>query len=536
MRSEIGVSTTDRAVLDRDIPPPAPPKAPRQRKLDSFDRVVFWVFAAISMWVVFVDLWQVVVNGRVWTGTDGVYIVDQMQYLAWIRDASHHVLSSNLFVLRATPHDYFQPAVVISGAITALGVAPWLSLLLWKPVAVITGFWAARAYTRRSLTGLWERRSALVLCLFFGCFTVIFGSFGVLGDLFPGFLSWGYTFGLIALAAMVGGLLTHDRALRERRIAWLPGVLGAVASLLHPWQGEALILLVIAGELVLWRTAPITRQRFVQAALTIGLTGAPLLYYVILTRADLAWHLAREASKHSFPLGSILIAIAPLMLPALLAYRKRPRTFLEATTRAWPIVAFGVYFLSGTGAAATPLHAFQGITFPLAVLAVEGLQMIRWAPSVRSRWVVVAVLAVATIPATGYELYNAAKLAAPTDGNGNFITKDERDALKYLAKSPEPGGVITQGYLGALVPGLTGRGTLLGDCLWSEPNCKGRGVVAGKLFKGELSRRSVSRLLHGTKATWVLADCKATGDLDRELGEHVVSVEHFGCAAVYRVA
>ena len=57
------------------------------------------------------------------------------------------MLSSNLFVLRATPDDYFQPAVVISGGLTALGVAPWLSLLLWKPVAVIAGFWAARAYT-----------------------------------------------------------------------------------------------------------------------------------------------------------------------------------------------------------------------------------------------------------------------------------------------------------------------------------------------------------------------------------------------------
>src|SRR6185437_2218108 len=149
MRAEIGLSDADRVVLDHDVaPPPAAPQR-RKRKLDSFDLVVFWVFAAVSMWVVFVDLWQVVVNGRVWTGTDGVYIVDQMQYLAWIRDASHHVLSSNLFVLRATPHDYFQPAVVISGAITALGVAPWLSLLLWKPVAVIAGFWPARSYTRR---------------------------------------------------------------------------------------------------------------------------------------------------------------------------------------------------------------------------------------------------------------------------------------------------------------------------------------------------------------------------------------------------
>src|ERR1700753_664985 len=157
MRAEIGISPADQAVLDHDTSPPAPPPSPRTRRLDSFDRALLFVFSAISMWVVFVGLWRVVVNGRVWTGTDGVYIVDQMQYLAWIRDASHHVLSSNLFVLRATPHDYFQPAVVISGAITALGVALWLSLRLWKPVAVITGFWAARAYIRRSLTGLWER-------------------------------------------------------------------------------------------------------------------------------------------------------------------------------------------------------------------------------------------------------------------------------------------------------------------------------------------------------------------------------------------
>ena len=58
---------------------------------------------------------------------------------------------------------------------------------------------------------------------------------------------------------------------------------------------------------------------------------------------------------------------------------------------------------------------------------------------------------------------------------------------------------------------------------------------AKALFTGSLSKRSVGRLLHGTKATWVLADCKTTGDLDRELGKHVVSVQRFGCAAVYRV-
>ena len=92
-------------MLDHDVRAAAatPPRrrAPASTRFDL--AVCAGVFAAVSMWVVAVDLWQVVVNGRVWTGTDGVYIVDQMQYLAWIRDASHHVLSSNLFVLRSTP-------------------------------------------------------------------------------------------------------------------------------------------------------------------------------------------------------------------------------------------------------------------------------------------------------------------------------------------------------------------------------------------------------------------------------------------------
>ncbi|HEY1511727.1 MAG TPA: hypothetical protein VGF93_22160 [Solirubrobacteraceae bacterium] len=533
MRADIDLTSADQALLDRTPAPPGP--RPRERRIDGFDWIVLGVFAAISMWVMAVDGWEVVVNGHVWTGTDGVYIVDQMQYLAWIRDAANHVLASNLFVLRSTPHDYFQPAVLISGGITALGVAPWITLLLWKPVAVIAGFWAARTYVNRSLDGLWQRRAGLVLCLFFGCFTVIFGQFGVLGDLFPGFLSWGYTFGLIALAAMVGGLLTYDTALRNRRLAWMPGVLGAIASLLHPWQGEALILLVIASELIVGLRQPITRSRLGLAAVTIGLTGAPLLYYVILTRADLAWHLARQASKHSFPLGSIVIAIVPLMIPALLAYRNPPKTFLAAATRCWPLVAFGVYFLSGTGAAATPLHAFQGITFPLSVLAIEGLQTLRWRPFKRPRLVGALVVAVAAIPATGYELYNAAKLAEPTAGNGNYILAGERDALNYLAADRAPGGVITQGYLGALVPGITGRNTLLGDCLWSEPNCHQRSAIARDLFTGKLGPRGVTRLLHGTQARFVLADCKTKADMVRVLGPHLRSVKQFGCAAVYGV-
>ena len=534
MRAETEVAGAPETVLDSA--PTQVRTRPRAPRIDRFDLSVLAVFGLISLWVLGLDLFQVIVNHRVWTGTDGVYIVDQQQYLSWIRDASNHVLASNLYVLHPTPHDYFQPAVVISGGLTALGMAPWLSLLLWKPVAVVTCFWAARAFAWRSLTGLWPRRAALVLILFFGCFTVVFGTVGVLGDLWPGFVSWGYTYGLIALAALAGGLLTYDKASREGRISWVPGLLGVAASLLHPWQGEALIALIVASELVLWRTRPVTRSRVWLAVVSIGLTALPLLYYVILTRADMAWHLARESSKHSFPLDAIVIAILPLMIPAALAYRHRPRTFLAAATRCWPLVAFGVYVVSGTGVAATPLHSFQGITFPLSVLAIEGLQSIGFSRIPRARLVGGILVVAFAIPATGYELYYASTLAKPTAGNGNFILPDERDALNYLARDPTPGGVLTKGYLGSTVPGITGRNTLLGDCLWSEPDCTGRSVIAQRLFDGTLDRATMRTLLTRTDARFVLADCMTRGNMRRELGSLIKSERRFGCATVYELA
>ncbi|MGH3266853.1 MAG: hypothetical protein ACRDNS_33290, partial [Trebonia sp.] len=100
------------------------------------------VFGAFSLWVVALDLWHAAARGLVWTGTDGFFIVDQMQYLGWVQSAAHHLLIANLFVLRSTPADYFQPAIALSGAITALGVAAWVALLLWKPVAVVGLFMA----------------------------------------------------------------------------------------------------------------------------------------------------------------------------------------------------------------------------------------------------------------------------------------------------------------------------------------------------------------------------------------------------------
>ena len=522
-------------------PAPVSPPAAGQRRLDRFEIGLLAVFGALSMWVVALDVWHATADGLVWTGTDGYYIVDQMQYLSWIQSAAHHGLISNLFVLRSTPSDYFQPAILISGLITALGAAAWLSLLLWKPVAVLALFLATRAVVNRSFAGGAQRRAALTLGLLFGSFTVIYGNLGIVGDMMPTWSSWGYPFGLLAVALMVFALVRYDRSRGSGRPDWVPGLLGAIASTLHPWQGETLVLLIVGAELLRWRDMLLwwrTEQwrRLALPLLTVALTAAPLIYYLLLGHLDLSWKLARVNSKHAFPFTAILIGAAPLAIVALLGYRGRADSFLELLLRVWAPVAVLIYILSATGLSATPLHAFDGITVPLAVLAVKGVTRSRLGSLPRGRLVAGAVIALGVVPANAYALATAHEFVDPTAGNANFITHDERLALAYLAKDPDSGGVLTQFYLGEAVPGRTGRRTFVGDCLWSEPNCMPRSLAADALFTGTDSTAVARRFVRQTGARFVLASCSRTDvNLERTLGSLIVSTRHFGCATVYEL-
>jgi hypothetical protein len=185
---------------------------------------------------------------------------------------------------------------------------------------------------------------------------------------------------------------------------------------------------------------------------------------------------------------------------------------------------------------ATPLHSFQGITIPLSVLAVQGVQRVGWRRVPYVRWVTALVVVAFTVPTTYYELYSAGQLAKPTLGNGNFIQRDERDALDYLADIHTPGGVLTGGYLGSMVPERTGRQTLLGDCLWSQPHCGDRGKAAAELFGGQMSPREARRFVRRTGARFVLSDCNDRARLTRTLEPLTVSLHRFGCATVFEIA
>jgi hypothetical protein len=387
------------------------------------------------------------------------------------------------------------------------------------------------------LIGRWERRAVLVLGLFFGSIGITSdGSLGVIGDMWTGFWSWGYPFGLISLAAELGAVLAYDRTLRTGRRVWAAPLLGMLASAVHPWQGETLILIVIGAELVIGIDRVRWRRRLALPLATIAATVTPLAYYAILARTDLSWRLAQQSSHHSFLLVSILLALAPLLVFAAFAYRGRPRTFYTAATRVWPFAALAIYVVSESDLSGTPLHAFAGVTVPLAVLAVQGVQRWDWKRVPRRRLLMALAVAAVTIPATVDELAVAPQFVAPTDGNANFITRGERHALEYLATTRKPGGVLTRFYLGTIVPAETGRRTYVGDCLWSEPDCTPRSQLVQQLLDGGLTARAARSFVLGTGARFVLADCESPADLARLLRPIIRGVHSFGCATVYEVA
>jgi hypothetical protein len=263
--------------------------------------------------------------------------------------------------------------VAFSGGLVALGMAPWLAQLVWKPVAVIAIFVAARAYYHRALAGTAQRRAALVLGLFAA-------GWASLGEQWIPFLAWGYLYALVALALLVGALVAYDRArLLGQGVAWQAPLLGLFAGWLHPWQGELLILIIAGVELAgvrAWRKPGSRRQLFL-AASTIPATALPLIYYAVLQRSDFAWRMADTVTRHQiWSLTSAVWPLAPLWIAAALAYRRRPEGVLGAAARIWPLATLIVWMSSKIGLGPAPLHVWMGITIPLGALAVEGVSTI----------------------------------------------------------------------------------------------------------------------------------------------------------------
>ena len=257
----------------------------------------------------------------------------------------------------------------------------------------------------------------------------------------------------------------------------------------------------------------------------------PLAYYAVLGRADAAWRLAGESLKGGVPVWQVLVMLAPLLAPALLAYRIRPWSFTAAAVRIWPPAAFAVYIAGEHGIGNEPMHAFLGISVPLAILAAQGVGSLRRPRLTPRRTLVVLAVLALTVPQAVSEIIDKWRFVRPST---TPITRGDWQAVHYLDRDPLPGGVLAGFPLGRYIPAETGRSTYIGDVFWSEPGPRWREAEVARLLAGRLAPPQAERFVAATGVRFLLADCTTRADLGRELAPIIQSVHRFGCATVYQ--
>ncbi|HEX8101906.1 MAG TPA: hypothetical protein VF533_04800 [Solirubrobacteraceae bacterium] len=524
-----------------DAARPAPAAARRRFRLDRVELACL-AFLVLTAFTVLVALLS---KGRPLSGADGMLAADQLQYLSWIREASHHVLIGNRYDLAPGPRAFLHPGFAISGGLHALGLSVPLSYLIWKPVAIGVLFTGVLAYVRRLSPPGGQRHAALVLALFAVMPAVWIGWwFGladgpdkyrldfISGEMWTGQYLWGYLMTAIAVGLLPLVLLAYERG----RIGWAAA--GALLLCwLQPWQGVTLGLIVVAVEAWRWRRSgtrpPLGRVIAVGAGLAI-----PVVYYFWLSHYDPAWELAGEANQAGafpewrWPWWMVVAVLAPLAVPAALAYRLRADSWQEQAVRVWPLAILTVYLALDLLPVGTfPYHAFQGLTIPLAILAVQGARTVWRRPSVA---VVVPLLVFMTLPGLAHKLevaFNSIRSA----GDPFWIFPDEHRALDFIEADRRPGGVVSPTYAGYMVPYTTGRESYIGQFSWT-PEWKTRQKLVDGLAHGTITGAAAREVVRDSHARFVFVDCRpGLADLDGSLGPMLERTVRFGCASVYVV-
>ena len=376
---------------------------------------------------------------------------------------------------------------------------------------------------------------------------------GIEVDMWPGTWLWGYSFTVLAVAAIPAALLLYERDRDRRRIGAAAPSLALLCSWLQPWQGATLLGTLVVTELLMRgseksrgrRGQQRQRSQSIQLlAINLAAGAAPLVYYALLARFDPSWALAKHVNTFgAWPLWTLLASIAPLALPAVLAYRLSPASFQDVAVRAWPLIGLCVYWLIAYAHVGTfPVHAFQGLTIPLAILAVTGVGA--YAPTWGwvAKGLAVCAIAALTIPALVWKLNDArhsislnAVVFPGAPPNVYFLPRSETDALRFVRLDSLPGGVLTPLYLGQLVPEETGRRTWVGAVSWT-PDFLGRVSSAERLFDGGMTSAAAIAFVRSTTARYLVVDCQHHADLATLLRPIVDETRRFGCATVLHVA
>jgi hypothetical protein len=230
-----------------------------------------------------------------------------------------------------------------------------------------------------------------------------------------------------------------------------------------------------------------------------------------------------------------VLGLLPLALPAALAYRQRVTGWQEIAVRVLPLAMITEYVLIDVSGLGTfPFHSVQGMSLPLAVLAVAGALSVRprewWRANAGWVGAGIALLLFAGVA----ERLNQTRKEIHEGGQPYFFHGGEERALSYLDDLPAEGDVLAPIYSGLMVPYKTGRRTYVGQISWT-PDFRKREAAAERLFDGELDRAAAARLVERSNARFLFADCLERADLEPVLKPYLASVRRFGCASVYEV-
>lgn len=489
-------------------------------------------------------------HGGVLSGSDGALAgADQLFYMDSIRQSAAHGLIADHFDLTIGSPVFLNPVYLLAGLLWLAGVSLrasfWALQLLAAPVLAL----GAVALATRCLPAKGERAAAVALGLFylsplvpllawtraitpFQRFELDFPA----GESMPAWQLWGYphaalVVGLLAFALIGAARLADGDVGRPRPM--LAAVSGAAVLIgwLHPWQGAIFIIVVAVLGL---RGRSLSLARTLLVPIVAG--AIPIAYERVLVAADAGWRVdSAQNAVGQGPVWMLLLALLPLVLVAVAGYRALAAGPLRAVIVTWPAAEIAVYF----GTSQFPYHSLEGISIPLAVLAVAGWRRLRTAlgRSARLGRVASATGAVAVVLAVasgvGYEVStfrdSVRSRVAPY-----WLKADDLHALEYLDRSPVPGGVFARYYVGMAVPAYTGRRTWVGEWTWT-PDFSRRQIAADQLLGGRMATAQARALIGSTGARFALRDCGASARVGGLLGPMIIAVHQFGCAVVYQL-
>lgn len=482
-------------------------------------------------------------KGGTFTGATGLFPGDQLQYMAWIRDASRHFLAADLYDPVLGAHVYIQPMIAVSALLVRIGVPIQIAWLVWLPVSALALGAAAVWYATTYLVGSLGRLAAALLAVF------VFPPVAALADLGhllsgrllsqmvsniggPEYLAGsllGYYERPLAVALTVGSIVLAQRNVERPRTRT---VLGATACALatgwlQPWQGTTLLCAYIVA-MVGHRQADTFRRLLLPAIGAI----LPLLYYEWLGRFDSAWRSLSPATVgQRASLTALVLGLGPLLVVAALGVRRPRGSIAEYLLFGWLVGVFATFILVPS----SPSYAFVGVSFPVSVLIVRGFSRLvdlTTLPSAASGIFAALLVLLVTVPGAILVERVTKALVNSRSPQPYYLSSDQAQALDWLRSSPTDGAVLADPYLSQAIPAFTDQRVFEGHPTWTH-NYTTRVALTDQLFAGKLTEQETDEITVVNRITSAVADCGTPRPALQQLSAVFPEHHDFGCVIVF---